>query len=340
MAGYRSTFIRASRLLSSALPIEALIRLSGQNLVVPVYHLISNDAPLHVKHLYKVKDEKQFINDLEFLLKHYTPIDYPELKTIVDSGKKTTKKVFILTFDDGLREFHDVIAPVLLKKGVPAINFLNSDFIGNAGLFYRYKASVLIDVFMKDTTLLKKEEVKQWFSQQVSGKQKGIKDTLLSVDFLDKDKLDVLANLVGVDFKEYLLKNRPYMDVDEIRSLIRQGFHFGGHSCNHPEYRFIGLDEQLSQTKNSVSHVVNLFGLDYRIFAFPFTDYGVKKTFFDRLNLDISFGSAGMKLDPEPHHIQRIPFETAGLGAGEILRGEYLYYLLKGMFGKNRIKRS
>jgi peptidoglycan/xylan/chitin deacetylase (PgdA/CDA1 family) len=343
MAGYRSAFIRTTRFLSAALPMEGVIGMTGQRLVVPVYHLVSNEAPKHVKHLYQVKDEKQFIRDLDFLLGHYQAIDFHELKTIVDNGKKINKNSFLLSFDDGLREFHDVIAPILLKKGIPAVNFLNNDFIDNRELFFRYKASLLIDCLLHDSSLLKKDDVKGWLSEQTT-KHSEFKHVLLSVGFRERDKLDVLARMIGLDFEDYLGKSRPYMSQEEIRKLISQGFFFGAHSLNHPEYRFINMKEQLEQTRDSLNDIAERFALNYRTFAFPFTDFGVGKTFFESLNstvkVDLTFGSAGLKNDPVPNHIQRIPLETAGLDAEQILKGEYLYYLIRGLFGKNKIRRA
>jgi peptidoglycan/xylan/chitin deacetylase (PgdA/CDA1 family) len=325
--------------------MDSLIGMTGQRLVIPVYHLISDNPPLHVRHLYKVKNEKQFIHDLDFLLAHYKPIDLPALLDIVKNGKKVDRNVFILTFDDGLREFHDVIAPVLVKKGIPAINFLNSDFMGNKDLFFRYKASLLIDALTKDVSLLKKESVRDWMKANSALGTRDLKSALLGVHFHKRDQLDKLAILAGVDFSDYLDKQRPYLDKEQVKTLIAQGFYFGAHSCNHPEYQYLGMDAQLKQTRDSVEEITKTFNLDYRLFAFPFTDFGVKKAFFEKLNekgrmADLTFGSAGLKNDPVPFHLQRIPLELAGLGAGEVMRSEYLYYMLKKAFRKNTIKRA
>ena len=340
MAGYRSSFIRAAKAISFLSPLNRMISLSRQRLVVPVYHLVSNNAPPHIRHLYGTKNEKQFENDLDFLLKHYSPIHIQELLHCVRNGKKVSGNACIVTFDDGLREFGEVAAPILKRKGIPAINFLNSDFIDNRGLFFRYKACLLVDQIEKDGSLLKKDDVKQWFSR-TNQKNKEYRHILFSVSYAGRETLDELAVLTGLDFREYLRVQKPYMSSGDIRTLIDQGFYFGAHSCDHPEYRYIDLDEQVRQTIESVSAVSENFGLDYRLFAFPFTDYKVSNRFFERLNgaVDISFGSAGLKRDPVPFHLQRVPMETAGLSAEDILKGEYLYYLLKGFVGKNQVRR-
>ena len=89
----------------------------------------------------------------------------------------------------------------------------------------------------------------------------------------------------------------------------------------------------------------NELRIDYGVFSFPFSDDGVPAEFFRDINsegmprIDASFGTRGLKKDPVSFHHQRIPMEN-GTAAGSILiRGEYLYYLAKGLFGKNEVKR-
>src|SRR5690606_32409726 len=133
---------------------------------------------------------------------------------------------------------------------------------------------------------------------------------------------DELTKIINLDFYQYLTEEKPYLTSGQVFSLISQGFHFGSHSCDHPEYRFLSLEEQLKQTKKSTEYICNKFSLNYKTFAFPFTDYGVTKDFFDAVYkkekfLDISFGCAGIKTDSTPLHIQRVPFEMNNLSAKE-----------------------
>ena len=82
-----------------------------------------------------------------------------------------------------------------------------------------------------------------------------------------------------------------------------------------------------------------------KLFSFPFSDYKVPMSFFTYLTrnaeVDLSFGTAGLKNDPVETHIQRIPVEKDGFSsAEEIIRAEYFYYIGKALLGKNIIKRE
>ena len=345
MSSYRSFAFHLLPSLAEFLPLKGLIRITGKQIIFPFYHLVSDEDTPHIKHLYKVRTTKEFKRDLDFFLKHYKPIGINELLDSVTSGRPLSGNSFILSFDDGLRQFHDVAAPILLQKGIPAICFLNSGFIDNTGLFYRYKASLLIERLQNgNDSDDKKKFLENWFLENnlpFSPDYLG----LLKVEYANRYLLDDLASELQVHFDEFLQKHRPYLDSDQIRSLIQQGFSFGAHSIDHPEYRFLALEEQVRQTGKSIRMVTEKFGIKEKLFSFPFTDHGVSKTFFDTVFdpshpvVDLTFGCAGLKKDSIRRNIQRIPFEGTLLKPGQILGTEYLYFMIKSIFGKNLIRR-
>lgn len=346
MASRRTKFIRTASGLAKLLPFPMLMRLCGQRFLVVLYHAVSDQSPAHIRHLYRLKTTSEFEADLDYLLRRMQPIDVFALRDHI-SGKNPLKKPgFLVTFDDGLREFGEVAAPVLKKKGIPAICFLNSGFVGNRGLFFRYKASLLIEHLHGNE---KSEVLKSWMkgggpdNDRMEGKTST--EALLSLKYHQAEQLDALARGVGLDFEAYLREKRPYLEGSEIRKLQQEGFHFGAHSIDHPEYQYLDQKEQLRQTRASQAAVREDFGVEEGWFAFPFTDFGVSASFFTQLYADspppeLTFGCAGLKKDVDPRHVQRIPLEVSGLSAGDILPAELLYYLIKSPLGRNKIHRQ
>ncbi len=315
-------------------PLSLLMSIRKEKLILPFYHTISNSELVHIKHLYRVKNVKQFEYDLEYLLKFYNPIALEDFKR--DSFIKT-KKSFLLTFDDGLSEIYHTIAPILIKKGIPATFFLNSNFIDNKDLFFRYKASILINKIEKIEVNLQRHLIEKHNFKS----SKSLKDNILNVDYFQKDKLDSLALSVEVDFDFYLKNTKPYLDSNQIKSLQKQNFTFGAHSVDHPEYQFLPLASQIEQTENSLNFLKSKFDLNYSLFSFPFTDYGVSKSFFNQIakNIDFTFGCAGFKNESIQTHFQRIAMEKDAYSAEEILKYEHIYYFIKMFLGKNEMKR-
>ncbi|MBX9850838.1 MAG: polysaccharide deacetylase family protein [Cytophagaceae bacterium] len=317
--------------LSKACPSSLIIPPRTKRIILPAYHLVSNNNPPHIKHLYSCRNEKEFIKDLDFLLKFYTPIDLHQLIKFTREEQRLEKNYFHLSFDDGLKESYEIIAPILRKKGIPASFFINPAFIDNKDLMFRYKASILIDETQKlENTKLQTDHI----VVQIQG-----------VNYSNRSKLDDLAELIDVDFQQYLVAHRPYLLTYEINELIKQGFTIGAHSIDHPLYNELTIEAQILQTQKSIALVTQKFNLDYKIFAFPFTDDGVSRALFETVFnstpplADLTFGVAGIKKDTHPNHLQRIPMEKKHKGEALII-GEYLYYLFKKPLGRNEIKRS
>ena len=311
----KKTIKNISNFGSTIYSLEGLARKTKQRLILPFYHLVSDETPKHVQHLYAARSIERFKEDLDFLLKHYNSISLEELITLNKSGKAITDNCFHITFDDGLKEFYTVVAPILKERGVHATVFLNADFIDNAALFYRFKASILFDELQNDE--------------------------LLNLKYADKFILDGLANEHKVDFDAYLKKHQPYLTSEQIKELIGEGFTFGAHSKDHPLYKDLDFAEQLSQTQESLATIKSQFNLGYSVFSFPFTDDGVPQQLFNKISefTDLTFGCAGIKEDSASNHLQRIPMETSESGK-EIIKTEYLYCLIKQKVGKNKILRQ
>ena len=129
----------------------------------PFYHVVSNQKLPHILN-YNYRDTTQFEKELDFYLKHFKPVSLEELLVNKDSGEK----IFHLSFDDGLKECSEIIAPILLKKGVPATFFVNPGFIDNQRLFHKYKASLILGK-LKESPVIKVEQILK--EQNLQGEQ-------------------------------------------------------------------------------------------------------------------------------------------------------------------------
>ena len=284
--------------------------------------MISDDKAVHICNLYPHKGIREFTEDLDYLLKHYIPIGLNDLLETIERNGEFARRSFHLTFDDGFRELHDVVAPILTRKGIPATFFVNSAFIDNKTLFYHNKASILL------------ERAKEGLSEGVLRslkelmKREGldcadISSAILSVPYGRREEVDELAIRLGVDFDDYLKRIKPYLESSQIRSLIGKGFTIGSHSIDHPLYASIGFEEQVRQTVESTRWVQEEYGLSYGAFAFPHNDDNVEERFYREIRasgqVDISFGTDGMINGKLSRHLQRFSLEKPVLPAKRII---------------------
>jgi peptidoglycan/xylan/chitin deacetylase (PgdA/CDA1 family) len=335
-----------SGIIFLAVPVSLLIRITGQRIILPFYHAVNNEPLPHLKYLYSIRTVKQFSSDLDFLLKHYHPVSFSDLYELIKSERKTEKPIMALSFDDGLKEVYEIAVPILIKKGVPAAIFVNTAFAGNRALFFKYKASLILDrlenlghpsslyeiINSRMGTAIKRRS--QMFSK------------ILNIDYQQQAMFDSIAELLEIDFDSYLKIRKPYMTTEQLKDLRSKGFEIGSHSIDHPFYSGLKQDEQLMQTSDSMKWIMENFNPRYRLFSFPFIDDGVSSGFFDAIYsnaqkiVDMSFGSSGLKKEKYPFHLQRIPMEKSKLGACVYIKGEYLYYIMKSFAGRNVAWRS
>lgn len=317
--------------------LQSLIKLTGITTVLPFYHTVSDEDLPHLNHLYPVINAKVFEQHLDYFLKHYKPASY---KHLLDKTA-TTGNHFIISFDDGLSGFYDLAAPILERKGIPAICFINSSFVDNQALFYRLKVSILIDKLLSISN-------KRLHNQlAASCNNYAINYThpldLKKITDSQVKLIDELAILTGVDFDQYLSEKKPYLTRAQLKELAAKGFTIGAHSVTHPYFPSLSEEMQLNETLNSVRYVKQEFGMNDGLFSFPYTDFGIKKSFFSSVTNDVclTFGTANLKRDCITTNHQRIPMEVPGYeDPARIIKNQYLLHWLKQLTGRSEIKRN
>lgn len=306
---------------------------------LPVYHCVSDDNLPHIRHLIQYKNIKQFEQDLDCLSKHFHWVNWQEFKDFTSGSFRAQKKVALLTFDDGLKEFYDIVAPILERKGIYACNFINPAFIDNNDMMFRCKASILIEALENKKSI--HPEIYSILSLDNHAATETLKKEILTIPYQKRDILDLFAEKLEVDFQSYLKEHSPYLSTEELKSLINRGFGISSHSWDHPKFGTLSLEQQM-ESINKTSAYLKENNFLYDSFAFPFTDFGVKNDFFESLfkNEEIycSFGAAGIKLDSVKRNYQRIPMEM-GESAEKTLKKEIAYFKLKKLMYKNRIVR-
>ncbi|MBI9067541.1 MAG: polysaccharide deacetylase family protein [Salinivirgaceae bacterium] len=330
--------------MASNLFIKLLALITNQRLIFPFYHAVCDQAPIHLKHLYKVRSISQFENDIDFLLKNYTPVSITDIFNHLTQGTSLPKFAFHVSFDDGLKEFKDYAWPILKKKGIPVSLFINSSFVDNKELFYRFKASILIDFIKENPKSALVIEATRIMGSMIESV--GSFDVFVDrIAYAQRVVFDDIASYLEIDFNKYLNKEKPYLSLNELKELNTDGVHIGAHSLDHPLFNQLNDVEKRVQLVKSVEWVDRIFDQKIKTFSFPFTDFGISKNFFSRMYdkenkwVDLSFGTAGIKKERFKNHLQRIPIEDSPKAIDQQLLQHYLYYLVKAPLFKNTIRR-
>jgi peptidoglycan/xylan/chitin deacetylase (PgdA/CDA1 family) len=292
-------------------PLPLLLKLRNIRIIIPVYHTVSNRWLPHAVHLFKYRSVRWFEDDLNFFLKEFQPICLSDFLSYIKNDRRPPKNSCLLTFDDGYREIYEIVAPILLKRSIPAIFFLNTAFIDNKDMSYRNKASVLVDKlnrFDKKASLLKCARLLNCEDSPFL-----LSKAILNINYYEKEKLIGLAEILEIDFGQYLMDQKPYVSSLEVAELIGSGFSIGAHSVDHPPFNTIPYEAQIEQVKNSLDFICKKFEVKLKAFAFPFSDNGISKLFFEKTHLegliDISFGTNDFLGGHCSQNFQRQPME-------------------------------
>jgi len=311
--------------------------------LLPYYHMVS-DAPVpHVSPLYRFRSVAEFTADLDYFLRHREALT---LGGFIDAVRETgapPPKSFLLTFDDGFREMHDIVAPILKAKGVPAVFFLTSSTLDNQQLCHHQKIALLLHERDRAGGRFPEAEVlRRLHAKGIAGDDVVL--ALKSIPWRHRAVLDDLGPLCGVDYAAYVREEQPFLSTPQIHSLLVDGMAIGAHSIDHPRYADIPFTEQVRQTHESMAALTRRFTLPQRAFAFPHTDRGVFREFFDAVQADgtveVSFGTSAPARDSVPFSFQRFSMEKNKLPAATLVARNRLRYLRLRAEGTTVMSRS
>ncbi len=262
---------------------------------VLMYHTIAPEPPEYTIGAYPVKTPQQFELDLQLLTRFAFAADIHHLthsNSMEDPG-------FIITFDDGLSGCYHYAYPLLKKYGLTGIFFVNPEFIENRGLFYRYKANILLNRLLLRTSAQQKDILKKINKRKIPvlNHPGNLAKWLQNAKYSDTGILNELAVLLDWDEKAYLAEEQPFMTRNMLIEMQANGMIIGAHSMTHPLYSELGFSEQLAETEQSLEFVKNLPGNQDLLFAYPFTADGADPSLYasiqNRLRPEAMFGTGG-----------------------------------------------
>lgn len=331
---------------------STLYKLSNKNLyglfknqtIFPYYHIVSDKKVPHIDYLYQFQSTEQFKNDIDYFLNHYEPLDPGQFIDLTLKNEKLPKNSFLMSFDDGLQEIYSVVFPILKKSGIKAIFFINPAFIDNKQSFYRHDIGIIISHLKGigyESSIMNK--ICSILSINFTTNEDVISN-LKKIKYSERSKVNEVLSLLNIDIQKYLDEHKPYITKEQIKEMIDAGFYFGSHSYSHPPLDNLSFEEQKDEIIKSLEWLKSNFGIKYALFAFPFSDKGIKlKLIQEAFKYDknlILFGNSGIKKDVDHRIIPRILLENPTKVPEKVVISENLYKYYNQIIGKYKIKRT
>ena len=323
---------RMLRATVGACPYRVLSSLFGNQPFIGLYHIVSDSELAHVRHLYPSKGVEDFERDLIYLKKHFDVISYEDLVSAVGSNGKLSPRSALVTFDDGYRECYSVVRPLLKKHGIPCMFFVTTDFVGNRNMFFRNKVSLCIDQArtLDDSSWSTAADALVATSGVFFNSVNSFARWINLANKRDEATIDSVCRILDVDVDAYLTREKPYVTVEQIQEMARDGFTIGGHTQSHPRLEQCTPDTITDEIVQSCKFVQDWTAQEKVPFAFPFTRGNVDMHLLEGIVRDHSFvrllfGTSGLVAD-SPFLLNRValdhPSESTRSSISSVLRGE------------------
>ena len=243
-------------------------------LLILVYHRV---LPAHRFSFFdSIVTLEKFIEHLDTLTKRFPIISLTDALAQCWAGRAKTNLQAVLTFDDGYCDNYEVVFPVLKKRGVSAVFFLATDYIGgNIPLWEWEVAEILYRNMPTEGVLLHKKiwETKRSFVLRVIEEMKG----------MDLEKRERVISFLRIHSNNRLssgpLKDRC-LNWEEVKKMSSSGMEIGSHGMSHRALSRIPFADAIKEIEGSRKAVEKHTQKPCLHFSFPF---GSQKDYNQRL---------------------------------------------------------
>ena len=204
------------------LSFNRLRKLAAVNPLVINYHVVSDQYLPHVNNIYNYRNTETFTRDIDFLSSQFKIINLQQLLVHLQTGKKLPDNSLLLTIDDGLKEVHQVMAPILKKKKIEPVLFLTKNYVDNKELGYDHRKSLVINK-IKELNDKRIENNLTIMLQEVKLFNNSILESVLQIPNDLRHMVDSIAEMISVDYSDFLDKTFPLPDRFRYQGIDRTG---------------------------------------------------------------------------------------------------------------------
>lgn len=265
----------------------------GPRCLVVMYHYVHDTNPLPRSAAVETPKgihgltSAQFDAQLDRLCRTLEPIDWPRLYAWTQGRIDLPERCFLLTFDDGLADHIQTVAPILKRHGLRGVFFVPGVVLAAQRLLTAHALHMLLSIL--DERTLERELVDRldalgqgdlWktldhaaaeslYHYEAPGlaRIKFFVNVVLSPDLRDAIVHALFERHVGslTRWAEHW-----YLGWDDLIELQAEGHTIGGHGYSHEPYSSMTPDARRRDLRQCATVLRNGLGPDIRPLSFPF----------------------------------------------------------------------
>lgn len=179
----------------------------------------------------------EFDAQLEYVSKHFHPISAADLVGSLTEDRRLPAGAVLITFDDGYRNNATHAAPILLKRGIPAIFHLATGYIGSRSILWteeiRLRSLEYPGNILKTSTGLFHLAGDPSSYQRLIAACRVTEACKVAPVEVREELLRVLRLGTPALPSRYDPEAHDFMNWEEARKLASQGFALGSHTVSH-----------------------------------------------------------------------------------------------------------
>jgi len=226
---------------------------SNSDVTIVMYHYVRDLANSRYSEI-KGLDLDAFVNQIDYLRKHYQIITTEEVIESMASGKKLPPKAALLTFDDGYIDHYTNVFPVLSNYGLQGSFYIPVKAIQEHVVLDVNKIHFILaatpnklDIVQELEQILSKyrsqyqlETFDYYYQKLAIANRYDTKEVifikrLLQVELVEELRLKIVDELFTayVKISENIFAKELYMSKAQLILMRKSGMHIGSHGFNH-----------------------------------------------------------------------------------------------------------
>ncbi|MBI1878318.1 MAG: polysaccharide deacetylase family protein [Chloroflexi bacterium] len=211
-----------------------------------------------------------FAAQMDFIRHRFHVVSINELVAWLQDKHPLPLNPALITFDDGYRDNLDYALPVLQERGLPAVIFLATNYIGSASPFFWDLIAYCFHHTSKNEVDLPLAGRQQW--RDPSSRAAVMVRWLDSLKKLpDTEKwaaVEKLPQALDVSVSADAFANM-HLTWDQVRQMVAAGVDMGAHTQSHPILTRVTLEQARDEVAGSKARIEVEINQPVTAFAYP-----------------------------------------------------------------------
>ena len=265
--------------------------MSDPQVIAVMYHYVRDRAGTSEAAI-RGLDTATFCRQLDLLCAQMEPVTWPMVCAWLGGRGSIPERCFLLSFDDGLADHAEIVAPILEARHLHGVFFvpgrvLATGWMDSAHQVHLLQARLGDEVFGRCVSdwLDRHQPNEDWLervdlaaAQKTYHYEDSVERATLKYLLAHTLPLDLRNAMVGELFARHVPDHQEitrcwYLDPQEVVGLHNAGHTIGGHGYAHEPYLRLTPARQTWDMRRSAEVLNSLLGLGIRPFSFPYGDF-------------------------------------------------------------------